>query len=70
MFKQKTCVCYNTFKFLCERLGPYLQRKNIQMRETISVESRVAMLLQRFGTVNTLCNVRDIYGVAEIIIKK
>ena len=24
MFKQRTRVCHNTFKFLCERLGPYL----------------------------------------------
>jgi len=27
MFKQRTRVCHNTFKFLCERLGPYLQKK-------------------------------------------
>jgi hypothetical protein len=48
MFKQRTCVCHKTFKFLCERLGPFLQKKNTPMRETISVESRVAMSLQRF----------------------
>ena len=28
MFKQKTRVCYNTFKFLCEGIGLYLQREN------------------------------------------
>jgi hypothetical protein len=61
MFKQRTRVCHNTFKFLCERLGPYLQNKNTCMRET--VESRIAMSIQRFGIINTLCNVGDVYGV-------
>ena len=55
MYKQKTRVCHDTFKFLGERLGPYLQRKNTQLGETILVESRVAMSLQRLGTGNTLC---------------
>jgi hypothetical protein len=27
MLKQRTRVCHNTFKFLCERLGPYLQKE-------------------------------------------
>ena len=46
----------------------YLHRKNTQMRETIYVESRVAILLQRLGTGNTLCTVygvAELYGVAE-----
>ena len=34
------------------------------MRKTISVESRVAMSLQRLGTGNTLCIVGEVYGVA------
>ena len=70
MFKQRTRVCHNTFKFLCEKLGPYLQRKNTQMRETISVESRIAMSLQRLGTGNTLCTVGEVYGVAESTISE
>jgi hypothetical protein len=35
------------------------------MRETISVESRIAMSLQRLETGNTLCIVRKVFGVAE-----
>jgi hypothetical protein len=35
------------------------------MRETISVESRIAMSLQRLGTGNTLCTVGEVYAVAE-----
>ena len=35
------------------------------MRETISVESRVAMSLQRLGTENILCIVGKVYGVVE-----
>jgi hypothetical protein len=27
MFKQRTRICHNTFKFLCERLGSYLQKQ-------------------------------------------
>jgi hypothetical protein len=33
------------------------------MREIISVESRVAMSLQRLGTGNTLYTIRDVYEV-------
>ena len=70
MFKQRTCVCHNTFKFLCEMLGPYSQRKNTQMTWTILVESRVAMSLQRLGTGNTLCTVGEVYGVAKSTISE
>ena len=61
MFNQRASVCYNTFKFICKRLGSYLQRKNTQMRETNSVESRIATSLQRLGIVNTLCTVGEVY---------
>ena len=70
MFKQITRVCHNTFKFLCERLGPYLQRKTTRMRETIAVDNKVAMSLQRLRTINTLYTIGVIYGVAESIISK
>ena len=64
MFKQRTCVCHNTFKFLYEILGPYLQMKITHMIETILVKNRVAISLQRLGIGNTLCIVEG-YGVAE-----
>ena len=40
------------------------------MRETISVESRIVMSLQRLGTGNTLCIVKEVYGVVESTISK
>ena len=36
IFKQRIRVCYNTFKFLCERLDPYLQKMNTHMRDNFS----------------------------------
>ena len=38
------------------------------MRETISIESRIAMSLQRLGPGNTLCTIGKVYGVAKSII--
>jgi hypothetical protein len=38
------------------------------LRETISVENRIAMLLQRLRSGNTLCNVGEVYGLVESII--
>ena len=40
-FKPKTRIFYNTFKILCDSLGPYLQRENTCMREAISIESKL-----------------------------
>ena len=58
-------ICYNTFKFLCERLGPYLQKKKYMYEKDNLFESRIAMSLQRLGTRNTLYNVGEVYGVIE-----
>ena len=49
----------------CERLGPYLQRKNTHTRGTILVETRVAISLKTLGTGNTLHIVAEVYGVVE-----
>ena len=35
------------------------------MREIISIESRIAMSLQRLGTGNILCNVGEAHGLAK-----
>jgi hypothetical protein len=40
------------------------------MRETISVESIIAMSLQSFRTGNTLCTVGEVYRVAKDTISK
>ena len=68
MFKQRFCVCHNTLWFFCEKFGPYMQRKNTHTRETISIESRVVMSLQRLETRYTFCIIREVYGVDESII--
>ena len=44
--------------------------KHTHLRKTISVESRIAMSLQRFGTGNTLYTIGEVYGVAENIISE
>ena len=55
-------------EFLYDKIGPYLQRKDPHMRDAISIESKVVMSLQRMGTRNTLCEVREVYGMAQIAI--
>jgi len=62
IFKQRTCVSHAMFCFFCEKLGLYLQRKNIHMRVIIFVESKVAMSLQRLGIGNMLCGVEKYVG--------
>lgn len=47
-----------------------MQRKNTHTRGTISIESRVVMSLQRLEIENTLCIIREVYGMAEIAISK
>jgi hypothetical protein len=42
-------------QFLCENLGPCLQRQHTHLKEPILVESRVALSLQRLENGNTLC---------------
>jgi hypothetical protein len=64
MFKQGTRVCHKTLKSFW-RGWSYLQRKNIHMRETISIKSRVAMSLQMFGTGTSFYTIGEVYGVAN-----
>ena len=40
------------------------------MKDEISIESRVVMSLQRLEIENTLCIIREAYGMAEIAISK
>lgn len=54
----------------CERLNLNMQRKNTHLRETISIESGVAMSLQRLWIRNTLYIVGRLYEVAKSAISK
>ena len=40
------------------------------MKEEISIQSGVAMSLQRLGTGNTLCSVGELYGWLNIQLNK
>jgi hypothetical protein len=61
-FRKRTRVTYNTFKFLCERLGPYLE-KNTQFRVTVPMQDMIAMSLHRLGSGDGLQTIDDLYGV-------
>jgi hypothetical protein len=61
-FRKRTRVTYNTFRFLCERLGPYL-KKNTQFRVTVLVQDRIAMSLHQLGSGDELQTIGDLYGV-------
>jgi hypothetical protein len=67
MFKQRTRVSHGTFRFLCEKLGPFLKKKDIRMRVAIFVETRIAVSLCRLGTGNGLLLIGEVYGIAECI---
>jgi hypothetical protein len=62
-FRKRTRVAHNTFRFLCERLGPYLKNKNTQFRVTVPVQDRIAMSLHRLGSGDGLQTIGDLYGV-------
>ena len=47
-----------------------MQMKITCMKDEISIESRVVMSLQRLEIENTLCTIREVYGMAEIAISK
>jgi hypothetical protein len=61
-FRKRTRVTHNTFRFLCERLGPYL-KKNTQFRVKVPVQDRIAMSLHRLGSGDGLQTIGDLYGV-------
>jgi hypothetical protein len=65
MFKKRTRVSHGTFKFLCEKLDPFLKKKDTRMRVAISVETRIAVYLCRLGTGNGLLLVGEVYGIVE-----
>jgi hypothetical protein len=68
MFKKRTCISHATFRFSCEKLGPFLKKQQTRFRRPISIEERVAMSLARLGTGDGLRMVGEVYGVAECTI--
>jgi hypothetical protein len=70
MFKERTHVSHATFRFSCEKSGPFLKKQQTRFKRPISVEERVAMSLARLGTEDGLCMVGEVYGVAKCIVSK
>jgi hypothetical protein len=50
-----------TFKYLCTVLGPVFKKENTKMKESISIECRIAVTLSRLGTNNTLMMVGELF---------
>jgi hypothetical protein len=65
MFKQRTRVSHGTFRFLCEKLCPFLKKKGTRMRAAISVETRIAVSLCILGTRNGLLLIGEVYRIVE-----
>jgi hypothetical protein len=56
-------VTYTTFRFLCERLGPYLKKEDTRFRVTVPVQEMIEMSLHRLGSGDGLQTIGDLYGV-------
>ena len=56
-------MIYTTFRFLCERLGLYLNKEDNHFRVTVPVQEKIAMLLHRLGSGNGLQTIGDFYRV-------
>ena len=56
-FRKQNEMKYNTFKFFCERLSPYLRKDDTRFRVIVPMHERVAMSLHRLGSGNELQDV-------------
>ena len=50
-------------RFLCERLGPYLKKKDPCFRIYVPVKEMIAMSLHKLGSADGLQRIRNLYGV-------
>ena len=69
-FTKQPWVKYITFKFLCEKLGPYLKRYNIHFRITLLAQERVAISSHRLDSSNRLQSIGDLYIVHKRTLSK
>ena len=69
-FRKRTRVSYITFRFLCERLGPYLKKEDTRFRVSVPVQERIAMSLHRLGSGDGLQSIGDLYGVHKSTLSK
>ena len=62
-FRKRTRVTYTTFRFLSERLDPYLKKEDTRFRVSVPVQERIAISLHRLGSGDGLQTIGDLYGV-------
>src|ERR1700738_3456295 len=62
-FRKRMRVTYTTFRFLCERLGPYLKKEDTRFRVSVPVQEMIAMSLHRLGSGDGLQTIGNLYGV-------
>ncbi len=65
MIRQYTRLIFDTFHALIRVVGPSLEQKNTNMRESILVKARVAMVLARLNNEFFLQMREEVYGIAE-----
>ena len=65
VFRKRCRVNLSTFKYLCNLLGPVLGKKNTRLKDSVSVECRVAITLYCLGSGNTLIMIADLFGLRE-----
>jgi hypothetical protein len=46
-FRMRIQVTYTTFRFLCERLEPYLKKEETRFRVIVPVQERITMSLHK-----------------------
>jgi hypothetical protein len=74
LFRQHTRSHRSTFHYLCSIVAPSLAREDKHLRESISLETRVAISLSRLSIGNTLQMYGEVYGIsrssASIIVRE
>lgn len=58
-------VSRETFHYLCQKLGPVIQRKNTQLRNAIPVNKRLAITLWCLATCSEYRTIAHLFGVAR-----
>ena len=63
MTKQRFRMTKETFKYVCQQVGPMLFKQETNRRKAISVEIRVAIAITRLASGSSLYIVADSYRV-------
>ncbi|XP_065903783.1 uncharacterized protein [Dysidea avara] len=58
-------ISWETFYYLCQKLGPVIQRENTQLRNAIPVNKRLAMTLWCLATCSEYRTIAHLFGVAR-----